>query len=179
MRILLNILSVICSLLLIVAGVTGLFVPSDVFMTLATFLPYILLISGITSIVFYFSISSDYAGSSYILFDGLINLLFSVIFFVMGVEFSGQFIVLYVAFMCMFRGVMCIALAFDFRRLGSGFWIWNLLFGIANAVVAVLFVVYPQVGGITIGVLFSLTMLFFGLAWLIAWIGITRVISRF
>lgn len=177
MRFLLNALSVICSLLLIISGITGLFVPQDVFASLVIYLPFILIASGIISIVYYFYVQ-DVPGSSYVLLDGLTNILFAVIFIMMGPEFTGKIILYFVAFMCMFRGVMCIAWSFDFKRLGAGFWVWILLFGIVNAAIAVIFVVYPKVGGIAIGVLISLTILFFGIVWLAAWAAFHKIASK-
>ncbi|MWV62482.1 hypothetical protein DCO58_03995 [Helicobacter saguini] len=178
MRILLSALSIICSLLLIVAGVTGLFVPQEVFATLVVYLPFILILSGLISLFTYFGVANVWGGS-YVLLDGLTNILFAIVFLAMGVEFTSSFIVYFVAFMCMFRGVLCIAWSLDMRKIGAGFWIWVLLFGIINAAIAVVFVIYPQVGDITIGVLISLIILFFGISWLVSWFAFHKIASKF
>lgn len=183
MRILLSALSIICSLLLIVAGITGLFVPQEVFATLVIYLPFILIISGLISLFAYFSGGSGFGlnvwGGSYVLMDGLLNILFAVVFLAMGLEFTSAFIVYYVAFMCMFRGVLSFAWAFDMRKIGAGYWVWVLLFAIANIALAIIFVIYPQFAGITLGVVISLIILFYGILWLVAWFAFHRIASKF
>lgn len=155
------------SVVMIASGVFGCLMPLETFVGFAVLLPIFLLIGGLSNVIYYFY-AREARGAEFILVDGLLNLLFAWIFFWKGIDFTSLAIVAFVAFMILFKGILGIGYAFKFKKLGFG---WGMTFFIAllNILIAVIFIANPAVGGVTIGFMIALMVLFFGIISL--WLG--------
>ncbi|OCR09647.1 HdeD family acid-resistance protein [Helicobacter pullorum] len=155
------------SVVMIASGVFGCLMPLETFMGFAVLLPMFLLIGGLSNVIYYFY-AREARGAEFILVDGLLNLLFAWIFFWNGIDFTSLAIVAFVAFMILFKGILGIGYAFKLKKLGFG---WGMTFFIAllNILIAVIFIANPAVGGVTIGFMIALMVLFFGIISL--WLG--------
>ena len=163
-----SIIWVLFSVMIIVGGVVGCFTPLEVVASLAFLLPIFLCVGGVADILYYFRVR-EFAGARALLFSGIFNLLLAIIFFSMGVESTSATIVYFVAFLAMFRGMLAFVSAFDLRQLHTGaFWV-VLLLGVLNIAVAMIFIAFPAIGGITIGIMVSLFIVLFGIASLLGW----------
>lgn len=166
----------IFSVILLVAGLLGCFIPLEVFASFIIFLPYLLLISGICGVFYYLSIR-QISGASFVLFDALLNLLFAIIFIASGVAFTSLTVVAFVAFMCMFKGILGLSYMFELKKAGFGEWAFVLVVSLLNIFVSVIFIIYPQIGGITIGFMISFLVFFFALINLLAFFGIKKFMA--
>ena len=155
------------SAVMIASGVFGCLMPLETFVGFAVLLPIFLLIGGLSNVIYYFY-AREARGAEFILVDGLLNLLFAWIFFWSGIDFTSLAIVAFVAFMILFKGILGIGYAFKLKKLGFG---WGITFFIAllNILIAVIFIANPAVGGVTIGFMIALMVLFFGIISL--WLG--------
>ena len=155
------------SVVMIASGVFGCLMPLETFVGFAVLLPIFLLIGGLSNVIYYFY-AREARGAEFILVDGLLTLLFAWIFFWYGIDFTSLAIVAFVAFMILFKGILGIGYAFKLKKLGFG---WGMTFFIAllNILIAVIFIANPAVGGVTIGFMIVLMVLFFGIISL--WLG--------
>lgn len=174
MEIFASILWIIFSFLMIVSGILGLFTPFEVLLSFSFFLPIALIIGGVSGIFYYFS-NKEYPWASLLLMDAIFNLLFAVIFIAGGVEFTSEVVIYFVAFMVLFRGVLGCSYAFTLHRERVQHWIWMLLLSIVNIIISALFIIYPTLAGLTIGIMISLLVLLFGLVCLISWFSFRRL----
>lgn len=177
MKVLASIGWVIFSLLLIVAGVSGCVMPQSMFESLVVALPFLLIFGGIFTIVYYISFR-EFEGSSVFLLDGIFNLLFAFLFLYSGAGFTALSVVYFAAFLCMFRGVLGISYVFWFKKAGFGSWLWVLVFAILNIILAVIFIIYPDVGGLTIGFMLGFLVLSFGILNLLSWWGVKKLLGN-
>lgn len=177
MKVLASIGWVIFSVLLIVAGVSGCVMPESMFESLVMVLPFLLIFGGVFNIVYYIYFK-EFEGSSMFLLDGIFNLLFAILFLCSGVDFTGAFVVYFVAFLCMFRGGLGISYVFWLKKAGFGSWIWVLVFAILNIILAVLFIIYPEIGGLTIGFVLGFLVLSFGILNLLSWWGVKKLLGN-
>lgn len=168
MQVIGSIIWVLFSVVIIIGGVVGCFTPLEVVASLAFLLPIFLCVGGVADILYYFRVK-EFAGAKALLFSGIFNLLLAIIFFSMGVESTSATIVYFVAFLAMFRGVLAFVYAFDIKQLHTGaFWV-VLLLGVLNIAVSMIFITFPAIGGITIGIMISLFIVLFGIASLLGW----------
>ncbi len=167
----------IFSVILLVTGLLGCFIPLEVFASFVIFLPFLLLISGICGLFYYLSIR-QIAGANFILFDAILNLLFALIFIASGIEFTSEVVVFYVAFMCMFKGILGLSYMFELKKAGFGEWAFVLVVSLLNIIISVIFIIYPQIGGITIGFMISFLVFFFALINLLAFFGIKKFLTQ-
>lgn len=174
MRIFGSVIWILFSAFIIVGGVVGCFTPLETLASFAILLPILLLIGGISECVYYFRIK-NFNGSRILLLDGILSLLFAIIFFVSGVEFTSITLVYFVAFIVMFRGILALSYAFDMRTAQISSWGWILLFGILNILISMIFVIFPQIGGITIGIMISVLIILFGIALLLGWWSVLKI----
>ncbi|EES89412.1 HdeD family acid-resistance protein [Helicobacter canadensis] len=149
------------SVVMIVSGVFGCFMPLETFMGLAVLLPVFLLVGGLSNVIYYFY-ARRVSGAEFILIDGLLNLLFAWIFFYNGIDFTSQVIVIFVAFMILFKGILGIGYALKLKKLGLE-WLIVFIFAFLNIIVAMIFIVNPTIGSVTIGFMIALMVLFFGI----------------
>ena len=155
------------SVVMIASGVFGCLMPLETFVGFAVLLPMFLLIGGLSNVIYYFY-AREARGAEFILVDGLLNLLFAWIFFWNGIDFSSLAIVSFVALMILFKGLLGIGYAFKLNKLGFG-WVLTFFIALLNILIAVIFIANPAVGGVTIGFMIALMVLFFGIISL--WLG--------
>lgn len=172
-----SILWLIFSIIMLVGGFVGCFIPLEVFASFVIFLPFVLIISGLCGIFYYFSVK-EFSGANFILLDAILNLLFALIFLASGVEFTSLSVVMIVAFMALFKGILGLFYTFKFKRSGFSEWSWMLVVSILNIFVAVIFILYPQIGGITIGFMISFLVFFFALVNIFAFISIKKFFNN-
>lgn len=186
MRVFGSIIWVLFSCIMIVGGIAGCFTPLETLASVAFLLPIFLIVSGVVDLVYYFRIKkaskelfadsvTSHGGAQVLLLDGIFNLIFAVIFIAVGIEFTSLTIVFLVAFVAMFRGILALIYAFDIRKVGIKSWWWILILGIVNIAVSMIFVIFPQVGGITIGIMISVLIALFGVASLLGFWGVSRL----
>ena len=169
MKTLSSILWLIFSLLTIVVGIGGLLIPLEVFASLIVFLPWLLLFGAIVNVIYYFDLKKKGAGSmNLLLIDALLRFLFALIFFASGIAFTSLTVVAFIAFMAMFKGILGISYAFELKKQGLN-WIWVLISSILSIIISVFFIIFPQIGGFTIGFMFAFMVLWFGMVSLFSW----------
>ncbi|WP_455939926.1 HdeD family acid-resistance protein [Helicobacter fennelliae] len=171
-----SILWVLFSVMTIVAGVIGCFTPMETFLSFVFLLPVFLIVGGISNVIYYFNIKSI-SGANFVLLDGLLSIVFALVFIFGGLEFTSLTFVYFVAFMTLFKGILGIGYAFEVKKIGLD-WVWILILGILNIIIALLFIANPKIAGLTIGVLIALFVLFFGLASLFGWWGSKKFFSQ-
>lgn len=176
MKTLASVLWVIFSIVLIASALIGLFTPLEVFASFIFFLPFILIVGGVSNLAYYLSYR-DFEGSSLLLMDGILNFIFAFVFIASGVEFTSLATIYFFAFMTAFKGILGISYALELKKGGFSGWGLSLVWAILTLVVAAIFIAVPTIGGITLGVMISLLVLFFGLVSLFAFFGIKRVLS--
>lgn len=177
MQTLSSILWVVFSCVVIIGGAAGIIAPLEVVDSLAFLLPIFLCVGGIVDIVYYWRVRA-FSGAQILLLDGIFSLLFAVIFFSMERESTALTIIYFVAFLAMFRGILAFVYAFDIRAFHTGaFWLM-LLLGLLNIAISLLFIIFPQLGGITIGVIVSLFVMLFGVASLLGWWSVRKFFSN-
>lgn len=177
MQILSSILWVVFSCVVIIGGVAGMLAPLAVVDSLALLLPIFLCVGGVVDIAYYWRVRA-FQGAQILLLDGIFSLLFALIFFSMERESTALTIIYFVAFLAMFRGILAFVYAFDIKSFHAGaFWLM-LLLGVLNVAISMLFIIFPQLGGITIGVVVSLFVMLFGIASLLGWWSVRKFFTR-
>lgn len=167
-----NMLWLIFSLFMVVVGFAGCLTPLQVFMSFIIFLPFLLILGAVVGFWYYLQIK-EFEGANFILLDSLVNVLFAVIFLVGGVEFTSLSVVMIVAFMSMFKGILGFMYMCELKKRAEKYF-WLGVFSLLNIIIALVFITYPSIGGLTIGFMISLLVLFFGLANALAWFGFKK-----
>lgn len=176
MKILGSIVWIVFSVLMIVGGIIGLVTPLETFASLIFLLPIFLFVGGIGSVLHYINVRHT-GGAGFILADGLMSIAFAIIFYMSPMGFTSMFVVTFVAFMTMFKGILGLGYAFELKKLGVS-WVLALIVSILNVIIAVVFIVFPIIGGITMGVMIALLVLFFGLASLALWFSNKEILKN-
>lgn len=96
-----------------------------------------LFLRGIRALSFYFTMARHMVGGKSILFNGIISLDFGM--FALTLESVPQlYVVLYLIACHLYAGVVDVLRALEAKRLGSRHWRLNLMYGVANVVIAAL-----------------------------------------
>ena len=99
-----------------------------------------LILFGLRSLIFYFTMARHMVGGKSLLFRGIIVLDLAV-FTISMVDDPKVFIILYLLGIHAFAGVTGVLRALEARRYGSPSWRWTMVLGIGNFTIAVLAVV--------------------------------------
>ncbi|KGI56795.1 DUF308 domain-containing protein [Campylobacter sp. MIT 97-5078] len=174
MQIFMSICWIIFSSIITLVGFAGLFMPLGVFASFVVFLPFLLILSGISKLFYYLSFK-DFSGANFILFDALMSFLFAIIFIGLGLELTSITIVMIVAFMSMFRGILSLSYVFELKKRGLG-WLGLLVLALLNIIISLIFIIHPNIGGITIGFMIALMIFSFGLASLFGYFGVKKLL---
>ena len=109
--------------------------PEHGYKLIVLILSLVLMLSGIRSLLFYFTMSRHMVGGQFTLFQGLIALDLGMFAYTLQ-DIPPIYIVLYLLIVNLFSGVIDVLRAMEARRL-AGRWKLNLAIGIANILLAV------------------------------------------
>lgn len=170
-----RILWLIFSLLTIAMGIGGLFIPLELFASLIILLPWLLLCGALSNVIYYFYLKDKNVGDmNILLIDALLSVLFAIIFFVSGIFVTGYTVIMFIAFMAMFKGIIGLYYMFKYKKQGAD-WVWLLISSILSIIIAIIFILFPGVGGLTTGFMIAFMVLWFGIISLLAWFGIKKI----
>ena len=154
-------------IVLVVLGAVAFAIPPLTMVALSIFLGWVLLVSGVMSLITAFWVR-DAPGFWWSLLSAVLRIVVGVILLAMPVEGGFLLTLLLIAFFIV-EGAASIMFAFEHRRKLSGKWEWMLVRGVVDVVVGVLIFVYlPSATAWTIGGLFVGINMMFGGAALIA-----------
>lgn len=172
MKILSNIVWIAFALLMIITGILGLLNPVGVFASLVLFLPWFLLVGAVANVIYYFVLhKKEGKYTNMLLIDALLSVLFAVIFFMQGILLTSISVVFFAAFMAMFKGILGFCYALELKQSKQS-WALVCISSILSIILAVIFVVYPEIGGLSIGFILAFMMLMFGITSLCVWAGV-------
>ena len=138
-------------ILMIVVGIIALVNPAATLVSLAVIIGVFTLISGITTIIYYFSGAKAMYGSGWILFEGLLSLLLGILFLCNEILVADVLPIVF-AMWVLFSGITKIISASDIKKFGAKHWWVVLISGIVSTLVGICALVAPIVGVIAITV---------------------------
>lgn len=157
-----KILWVIMGMLLIVAGAFCIVSPTVALGSLAFVIGVAMLFSGIGDIAIYAKIHDYIIGAGWILADGILTIVISIIFM-----FNQSIVAVTLPFVfgiwLIFRGVSQAIASFDFKKLNVSGWGWFLAFGIILMILGALAIVKPVGAAIALSVLIGVSLISQGL----------------
>ncbi|HAY3552702.1 DUF308 domain-containing protein [Elizabethkingia meningoseptica] len=122
--------------------------PMESYLTLSIFFAVTFLISGLFEIIHALS-NTHLRNWGWSLAGGIIDLLFGIIM-LSSPTLSATVLALYVGFIILFRSFMSIGFALNLREFHSRSWGSPLIFGILGVIFAILIIINPALGGLTI-----------------------------
>ena len=164
----LKVLWVISGILLIFAGMLSFLYPQSAVMTIAFIFGLIMLITGIFDIIIYFTIREYMLGAGWILVDGVLTSILSVL--LLGNDFVTANVIPYIFAMWMlFSGVTKFISSFDLKKLNINGWGWLSLLGILGTVLGFICFLQPIVAANILGILMGIIFVFQGCFALYMW----------
>ena len=162
-----RVLWLIFGILLIISGIATMFNPAETILVLAYTIGFLTLFSGISTIVYFFSIRHA-SGSSLILLDGIISTICGIII-ISNLAISGAFIPYMVAFFVIVRGVVSISSSIELKKHGYNQWGFAMLSGILTLIVGIILTFNPILGAIYVSVVLGLCLILYGIITLQLW----------
>lgn len=135
--------------LFIIAGIMCLTNAGAALLSLAWLLGFFTLISGILTLQFYLTGFKEVAGSGYVLFSAIADILMGIFFLANQVLVAAAIPFVFAA-LILVAGMQTVIHAFDFKRAGFGGWHMLLIFGILTILFAVCSFVDPALSVFTI-----------------------------
>lgn len=154
-------LPLITGILFIIVGIWIFKTPMESYLTLSIFFAVTFLISGLFEIIHALS-NTHLRNWGWSLAGGLIDLLFGIIM-ISSPLLSATVLALYVGFIILFRSFMSIGFALNLRELQSKSWASPLIFGIIGVIFAIIMIVNPAFGGLSIIIYTALAFILIGI----------------
>lgn len=151
------------SLSLIVLGIVCIANPNDTMIVLAYLVGFIMLFSGLGSLVYFFQ-----TRFMMILIDGLLSCVFGLVLLFGGEEIAQNFIPLLIALWLVLKGILWLIHAWRISKisnLASGVMIMGGLY----VLLGILFVVFPEVLATLISLILGITLIISGSIGLFFW----------
>lgn len=151
-----NIWTLIFGILMILGGVYALFNPLTTLVAGALYL-------GILFVAMGFAYLSTYSTtkSLWVLVLGIIDILIGIVF-VTNLWLSAETLPFILALWALLTGIMQIVLSFQFKQEDVATWSWRLISGILGIIFALLILIYPILGVLTITALIGATLIIYG-----------------
>jgi len=141
--------------------------PEESYTLLTKLIGVILLVSGTTQLLFSISNRGWIPGWGFSLFGGAIDLVLGVVL-VINPEILLKVVALFVGIWLIVSGINLLVRAREARKVGAGYWKWELGLGITYLALAVIFLWHPMILGITIAIWSALAFIILGI-FRIAW----------
>ena len=172
-----NIYLIITAVLLIVLGVVCIFNPGESFVSAAWLLGVIILVSGLSSLIFGLRAQAflPNAGSTTLLavFQIIIGLMLAANLLASEIALIAVF-----AMWVMFEGVSLSVLSIDYKKGGYDRWWLMLLLGVCSIILGFLALREPEYTGTFLGILLGLGILANGIVRIVAFFGLKRIEKR-
>lgn len=157
-----KVLLVIAGLLFVGIGCYMLVHPGVTLITMAFVLGIAMAVFGVFAIISYAQ-SRDSLGAGWLLFDGIISIIFSILMF------SNQFfafitiLIPYMfSFWILFKGISGFLFAFDLKKVGSKNWGWMCLLGILCAIVGIASIFEPLITAFIFTIIIGCAFIVYG-----------------
>ena len=158
--------NIIYGLLLIASGMILLFIPEDAFVLLLLLLSTTLLISGVNTLVYYFTMARFMVDGKMMLYKGIIIFDFGVLTASL-VDVPRQFVLVYLIGVHAFSGLVELLRALEARRYGGRNWRLKMGHGLVNVVTCIICVIFINHTN-TVIIVYALGILYSGVLTLVS-----------
>lgn len=165
---------IITALLLIVVGVVCILHPGDGFQAMAWLVGLLVMLAGISTLLFGLRGKGKLPNSSMTTFLGLFELVVGILFLVNSVLASTTLVVVF-ALWVLFEGISLAVLSFDYRKAKYDRWWLMLLLGICGVALGFLAMCHPEGAGAFLGILLGLGIFANGVVRLVAFVALRRI----
>lgn len=162
-------LSLLLGILFLATGVWVIFTPISSYITLSIFFSAVILVSGISQIIFSISNKNNLHGWGWHLTSGILDLIIGVILLIYP-KLSMVVLPYFVGFWLLFAGFSSIAMAVEAKKVIGRVSVWGIIFGILVAIFAFLLIINP---------LFAAVSIVYMTAFAFGTLGIFRIIYAF
>ncbi len=164
----------LAGLLFIVGGVVILCNPVETLRTVAFFVGFLTLFSGIATLIIYSAAMHYFWGSGWVLLEGIVTILLSFLLIGNNWLVSASLPLIFGLWM-LFSGVQKIVTAVDLKYYNFRYWWLVLLLGLVCALLGVSSFFAPAVGVISITILIGTAFMAYGLVLFIMLYGINKL----
>lgn len=164
-----QIIWLIFSILLIVAGGICIANPSETMMFLAYFMGFIMLFSGIFALLYFFQ-----ARFFAILLDGIISCAFGLVLLFGGEDLAQNFVPLFIALWLVLKGILWLIHSFRLSRANFSQSGAIMIIGALYVVLGIIFVLFPALLSVLISLFIGVGLILSGITSLYFW-NLTRV----
>ncbi len=158
--------NLIYGLLLIASGMILLYIPQDAFVLLLLLLSTTLLISGVNTLVYYFTMARFMVDGKMMLYKGIIVFDFGVLTASL-VDVPRQFVLVYLIGVHAFSGLVELLRAMEARRYGGKNWRLKMGHGLVNVVTCIICVIFLNNTN-TVVIVYALGILYSGVLTLVS-----------
>lgn len=158
--------NVIYGLLLLASGVILLFMPEDAFVLLLLLLSMTLLISGLNTLVYYFTMARFMVDGKMLLYKGIIVFDFGVLTASL-VDVPRQFVLVYLIGVHAFSGLVELLRAMEARRYGGKNWRLKMGHGFVNVITCIICIIFLNNTN-TVVIVYALGILYSGVLTLVS-----------
>ena len=155
-------LSVLLGVLLIAMGIWVMLTPVQSYITLSLFFSAVIFVSGITGVIFTLSNKNRMKGWGWQLTGSILDLIFGTILMIYP-GLSMMVLPFIVGFWFMFNGFSTIGLSGELKRMGWKSSGWGIASGILSIILAVIIIMNPIVGALTVVYMTSFAFLSSGI----------------
>lgn len=156
-------LFLILGILFILMGIWAIFTPLSSFLALTIFFAVTFLVSGIFETIYAISNRENIDNWSWNLTGGIIDLLIGILL-VSRPEISVIALIFFVGFALMFRSIMIIGWAIQYKKLGIKNWGWLLFSGILSVILSFLLLRNPDIASLVIVYYVGFALVFIGIS---------------
>lgn len=150
----------IFGLLLIISGIISFFNPVETLLVLAYTIGFLALFSGISGIVYFFTLKGVLGGSM-LLLDGIISAICGIII-LSHIVISAGFIPYMVAFFVIVRGVIGITTSIDLKKSGYSQWGFSLFSAILTLLSGIILTFNPLLGTLYTSIMIGICLILYG-----------------
>lgn len=158
--------NIIYGLILLASGMILLFVPDDAFVFLLLLLSTTLLISGLNTLVYYFTMARFMVDGKMLLYKGIIVFDFGVLTASL-VDVPRQFVLVYLIGVHAFSGLVELLRAMEARRYGGKNWRLKMGHGFVNVITCIICVIFLNNTN-TVVIVYALGILYSGVLTLVS-----------
>ena len=162
---------------LVALGVICICCPMGTVLSLAWLIGIITLVCGFATLLNWGSLRNFFPGSGSILLSAILQIVFGIIFLRNDLAMAG-ILPLVFAFLILFEGINISVRSFDYRMVGFRGWWVNLLLGVTAAVLGVLCLCIPGLGGPALSICIGLGLILAGMVYFIALTAVNRFEKR-
>lgn len=154
---------IIAGIFALAAGLYALFNPRQTLQTITIVTGIFLLISGIHTLIFYFSMAKGLPSTGWLLFDGVISVIVAIMF-----TFNSSFVVdalpiLFGAWM-LICGIDKAVQAFNVKKQDSKGWLSTLAIGVVCILLGITSILTPAIGSFAISMVIGICLIIYAVA---------------